>query len=203
MFEFFGRGKNKAAKSVTDPGPSTSPQTVQLGATQMEMVRMTLHGVLKLYGIPGTWIAGEVIPVHIPGKGPALLLQLEVRHWHDALVLHAPALEAALLDGLRRFDPRADQTHYLFAWKFSPDCGCPHFHVPQADFWSTSERIVLAPIAAPVAPAVVPATIPAVVPAVTPAEALKAHFDLPMTASDRGDDDEDHGFAPTQIREGP
>lgn len=190
MFEFLGRGKHKTGKSSSDNGPSTMPQTVQLHATQIEMVRMTLHGVLKLHGIPGTWIAGEVIPVHIPGQGEALLLQLEVRHWHDALVLHAPALERALLDGLRRFDPRADQTRYLFSWKFSPDCGCPHIHVPQADFWRTSERVVLAPIAAPVPPA-------------APAAAPRAHFDLPMDASDQGhDDDEDHGFAPTQIREG-
>lgn len=191
MFEFLGRGKRQNDKSSGDNGPSTMPQTVQLSATQIEMVRMTLHGVLKLHGIPGTWVAGEVIPVHIPGQGEALLLQLEVRHWHDALVLHAPALEHALLDGLRRFDPRADQTHYLFAWKFSPDCGCPHIHLPPADFWRTSERVVLAPIAAPATPPAASAAAP------------KGHIDLPMDASCQDDDhDDDHGFAPTQIREG-
>ena len=174
MFEFLGRGKNKADKSAADTGLSTQPQTVQLNATQIEMVRMTLHGVLKLNGIPGTWIAGEVLPVHIPGQGEALLLQLEVMHWHDALVLHAPAFQQAMLDGLKRFDPHADKTRYLFAWKFSPQCGCPHIHLPEPDFWSGSERVVLAPIAAP-----------------------SAHFDLPD--DDRSDDN--HGFAPTQIHD--
>lgn len=139
MFEFLGRGKNKPGTSADDHGPDTQPQTVQLGATQIEMVRMTLHGVLKLHGIPGSWIAGEVIPVHIPGQGEALLLHLEVLHWHDALVLHAPAFQQAILDGLKQFDPQADQTRYLFAWKFSAQSGCPYLHLPEPGFWTTSE----------------------------------------------------------------
>ena len=116
MFEFLGRGKAKTDKAAADAGPSTLAQTVPLSATQREMVRMTLHGVLKLNGIPGNWIAGEVIPVRIPGQGEALLIQLEVMHWHDALVLHAPAFQKDLLDGLSRFDPHTDRSRYLFAW---------------------------------------------------------------------------------------
>ncbi len=189
MFEFLSRGKNKADKSADDHDPDTHLQTVRLSATQIELVRMTLHGVLKLHGIPGTWITGEVIPVQIPGQGEALLLQLEVKHWHDALVLHAPAFQQALLDGLRRFDPETSQTRYLFSWKFSPDCGCPHIHLPESDFWTSSERVVLAPIAAPS-----PQTV-----------AARAHsrvpFDLPRTAADSDRGDDDNGFAPTQIHE--
>ncbi|MEI8156937.1 MAG: hypothetical protein WCH60_08720 [Burkholderiales bacterium] len=188
MFEFLGRGKSKANKSATDTGPSTMPQTVQLGPAQIDMVRMTLHGVLKLNGIPGTWIAGEIIPIHIPGQGEALLLQLEIRHWHDALALHAPAFEQAMLDGLRRFDPQADQTRYLFAWKFAPQCGCPHIHLPQPDFWQTSDHLLMTPVAAPpvtetpvAAPPKPPVTVSAAIP-----------------ENDDGDDD---GFAPTHFRE--
>lgn len=189
MFEFLGRSKPKAERVGTDPGPSTHPQTVQLGATQIEMVRMTLHGVLKMHGIPGTWIAGEVMPVHIPGQGEALLLQLEVMHWHDALVLHAPAFQQALLAGLKRFDPHAVPTRYLFTWKFSPQCGCPHHHLPAPEYWINSERVVLAPVATPVsAPAAAPSPPPA-----------RKPFDLPSTAAD--DDDDDHGFAATQVHD--
>lgn len=187
MFDFLGLGKTKADKLADDHGPDTHPQTVQLNATQIEMVRMTLHGVLKLHGIPGTWISGEVIPVRIPGKGEALLLQLEVKHWHDALVLHAPAFQQALLDGLRRFDPQTSEARYLFTWKFSPECGCPHIHMPEPDFWTTSERVVLAPIAAPSAH-----TLAARARGTT-------HINLPQDINS-GDDD-DHGFAPTQIHE--
>ena len=105
MFDFLGRGKHKTDPSSTDNGPTTLPQTVQLSPTQIDMVRMTLLDVLRIHGIAGTWITCEVIPTHIPGQGEALLLQLDVKHWHDALVLHAPAFQEAMLDGLHRFDP--------------------------------------------------------------------------------------------------
>jgi len=188
MFEFLGRGRSKAEKSVPDAGPSTMPQTVQLSATQREMVRLTLHGVLKLHGIPGSWIGGEVIPVHIPGQGNALLLQLEVMHWHDALVLHAPALQQALLDGLKRFDPQAEKTRYLFTWKFSPGCGCPHTELPEPSFWNTSAPVKLGPVSS------------ATVHVIDPPAPAKAPFNLAPTPLD-DDDDDDQGFAPTQIHD--
>lgn len=185
MFEFLGRGKHKSGKSGDDHGPSTQFQTVQLSATQVEMVRMTLDGVLKIHGIPGTWITGEVLPVHIPGQGEALLLQLEVMHWHDALVLHAPAFEQAMLEGLKHFDPHAAETRYLFSWKFSSDSGCPHLHLPEPEFWATSKPVVMAPTPAPSAQTLA-------------ARAhANAHFELPHSDGD----DDDHGFAPTQIPE--
>jgi hypothetical protein len=180
MFEFLGRGKAKADKAAADAGPSTLAQTVQLSATQREMVRMTLHGVLKLNGIPGNWIAGEVIPVRIPGQGEALLIQLEVMHWHDALVLHAPAFQKDLLDGLSRFDPHTDRSRYLFAWKFSPDCGCPHTAMPEPGFWNASTSPRLGPVAASA-----PRSVPRPKPAPTPGN----------------DDDDDNGFAATQMSE--
>jgi hypothetical protein len=136
MFDFLGRGKHRADKAAADTGPSTMPQAMPLSATKLEMVRMTLHGVLKMNGIPANWIAGEVIPLHIPGQGEALLLQLEIMHWHDALILHAPILQHELLEGLKRFDQQSDSTRYLISWKFSPDCGCPHTQLPAPTFWN-------------------------------------------------------------------
>lgn len=206
MFDFLGRGKHKTEKSSTDDGPPTLPQTVQLSPTQIDMVRMTLLDVLRIHGIAGTWITVEVIPMHIPGQGEALLLQLEVKHWHDALVLHAPAFQEAMLDGLHRFDSNADHTRYLFTWKFSPDCGCPHVHLPKGDFWRTSERAVLAPTATPPNDAAPPPVAATPTPSATPTSSAspppaapsKSHVDLPM----EDDDDDDHGFAPTQIHDG-
>ena len=139
MFEFLGLKKSKPGKAGEDHGADTQPQTVQLDASRIEVVRMTLDGVLKLHGIPDTWLTVEAVPVRIPGQGEALLLQLEVKHWHDGMVLHAPALEQALLGGLRGFDPEGEETRYLFSWQFSPQCGCPHTHLPEPDFWTTSD----------------------------------------------------------------
>ena len=193
MFEFLGRGKAKADKSAVDAGPSTLAQTVSLSATQREMVRMTLHGVLKLNGIPGNWIAGEVIPIRIPGQGDALLIQLEVMHWHDALVMHAPAFQRELLEGLSRFDPQADNTRYLFSWKFSPGCGCPHTDMPEPGFWSAPATPVLAPVAVG---AVQPDRAPDPAPAPN-----RTPFNLAATDTHDDDDDDDHGFAATQIND--
>lgn len=189
MFEFLSRGRAKADR--TDPGPSTMPQTVQTNATQRDMARLTLHHILKHHGIPAHWIAGELVPIHIPGQGDASLLQLEIMHWHDSLVLHAPALQQELLAGLRRFDPATSGTRYLFTWKFSPDCGCPHTQLPEPGFWSAP--------ASPAAPAPMTAAAPAVASPPPPLTAASIPFDLPVGHDH--DDDDDHGFAPTQIHD--
>ena len=204
MFEFLGRGKNKTAKAAIDTGPSTMPQTVQLGPTRIEMVRLTLHGVLKLNGIPANWVAGEVIPIHIPGQGEALLLQLEIRHWHDALVLHAPALEQALLNGLRGFDPYADEARYLFTWKFSSQSGCPYVHLPIPVFWQTSDRFVMTPVAPPAREAVAPVPLVADVPAVLSAPVAApsaANATPPPVALLEDDEYDEDGFPRTHIRD--
>ncbi|MBK6323195.1 MAG: hypothetical protein IPF38_13760 [Burkholderiales bacterium] len=174
MFEFLGRHKSKGGKTAPDHGPSTMPQTVQSDVTQRDLARLTLHHILKGHGIPADWVTADLAPVHVPGQGDALLMQLEIMHWHDALVLHAPTLQQEMLDGLLRFDPTSNSAHYLFTWKFSPDCGCPHTHMPDPDFWIKEGALQ----AAKTAPA---ANIP---------------VDLPTSNEN---DDDDHGFAPTQI----
>jgi len=182
MFDFLSRGRAKADRA--DHGPSTMPQTVQTNSTQRDMARLTLHHILKHHGIPAHWIAGELVPIRIPGDGEAVLLQLEIMHWHDSLVLHAPALQEELLQGLRRFDPATNGTRYLFTWKFSPDCGCPHTQMPEPGFWTGVQPAALA-ASAPLPPG--------------PLDASQIPFDLPDSAAPAEDDN--HGFAPTQIHD--
>lgn len=188
MFEFLGRHKSKGGKTAPDHGPSTMPQTVQSDVTQRDLARLTLHHILKHHGIPAQWVAADLAPVHIPGQGDALLMQLEIMHWHDALVLHAPALQQELLDSLRRFDPTSNSAHYLFAWRFSPDCGCPHTQLPEPGFWGKGQA---SPAAAPPASALATAPQP-------PLDAADIPFNLP---SPNDSDDGDHGFAPTQLHD--
>lgn len=193
MFDFLGRGRPKTTRQATAATTPRTPAVAPPSATQREVVRLTLHNVLRRNGIPGNWIACEAVPIQLPSHGQALLLQLVVMKWHDALTHYAMALQQEILDELKQFDPHLDPAKYLFSWKFSPDCGCPHRQLPEAGFWSANA----AP--APVLNAVA-ATTPTPVPAVP---ATKPKFDLPTTAADlrKADDDEDddHGFAPTQI----
>lgn len=175
MFEFLSRGRAKGDKKEPDVGPSTMPQTMQFSATQRDMARLTLQHLLRHHAIPAQWIRGELVPIHIPGEGDALLLQLEILQWNDALVLNAFALQNELLQGLRRFDPATNGTRYLFSWKFHPDCGCPYTALPDAAYWRTQTESTQAPAAVASPP-------------------LPAHVAEPEPA------DDDHGFAPTQLR---
>ncbi len=217
MFEFLGRGRAKSDKpGGDDPGPSTMPMLgVPTSATLREMVRFALHNVLKLNGIPSDWLSGETVPVHIPGQGDALVVQLEIMQWHDTLVLHGPALQRELMEELRRFDPDADASRYLFVWKFSPESNCPHTRLPQPDFWVKIAAHASAPTAkeaakdaAPVAPATTAASAPTPSAAAVPAKAPKAGKASASSkaAAAKADehhdhDDDDHGFAPTEIRD--
>lgn len=191
MFDFLGRGRPKTAKQAATATTQRTTAMVQPSATQREMVRLTLHNVLRHNGIPGNWIACEAVPIQLPNHGQALLIQLVVLKWHDALMHYGMALQQGILEGLKQFDPHLDPAKYLFSWKFAPDCGCPHRQLPEPGFWS--EDATSAPLLNTVT-----ATTPAAV-----APATKSKFDLPPTAADLrkvdDDDEDDHGFAPTQI----
>lgn len=195
MFDFLGRNRHKTKKQALVAHPSP-PHPGQMSANQREMVRLTLHNVLKHHGIPGNWIACEVIPLPAPNPGNALLIQLVVLHWHDALMRYHLALQQAVLAGLKRFDATADAAKYQFGWKFSPDCGGPASPLPEPGFWSPPTAHSTP------TPTVDAATIPkpSMAAAAAPAPS-KPKFDLPQTAADLRDDDDDHGFASTQIND--
>lgn len=198
MFDFLGRSRPKTKKQAPAAHPPP-PHSGQMSANQREMVRLTLHNVLKHHGIPGNWIACEVAPIPAPNHSDALLIQLVVLHWHDALMRYALTLQQAVLAGLKRFDASADASKYQFSWKFSPDCGGPATPLPESSFWSTPTPNTAH---SPPAPTVNAATIPkpSMAAAAAPAPS-KPKFDLPPTAADLRDDDDDHGFASTQIND--
>jgi len=197
MFEFLGLNRNKTDKASATAEAATEPFAEPLSATQREMVRLTLHNVLKRHGIPAQWIAADLTPVMIPSQGQALLLQMTVMKWHDALMLYAPALQHELLESIKRFESGADHGKYLFAWKFAPDCGYPYTGLPKPEFWSAAPSLAAKPTSASAAIPLVAAAMAVSVGAVA-APIVKPKFDLPKTAADE-EDDSASGFAATQI----
>ena len=199
MFQFLGRGRSKKGDThaVAAPSKAAPLPVAQPSATQREMVRLTLHNVLRYNGIPNNWIACETVPVQLPNQGQALLLQMVVLQWHDALMHYAVALQQSILDGLNKFDPQSGASKYLFSWKFATDCGCPYTQLPDPSFWLAQAAPPSAPAPAFVSTSPIPAT------TTMPAAPAKPKFDLPVTAADlgRSDEDDDHGFAATQINE--
>lgn len=199
MFDFLSRGRSKPPTTAEHPRPTHAAPVPPPSAAQREMVRLALHSVLRNKGIPGNWLTCEIIPVQIPGQGEAVLVQLVVLKWHEALMRYAPALQVGMIDGLKHFDANASATKYHFSWTFAPDCGYPHSQFPEPSFWSTS--VAPAPIGSslPIGGAVSAAAVVAA--ASTPS---KPKFDLPPTAADlrnSNDEDDDHGFAATQIND--
>lgn len=197
MFDFLSRGRPKstAPAAASAPNAATPPPS----AAQREMVRLALHSMLRHKGIPGNWLSCETTPMHIAGQGDAVLVQLKVLKWHDALMHYAPALQQALIEGLTHFDANATASKYHFSWVFAPDCGNPHAQFPEASFWHPSTAGPT--IAHPIATAQTTAT---PIGSTSTAAATKPKFDLPATTADlrnAQDEDDDHGFAATQIND--
>jgi hypothetical protein len=182
MLEFlgFGRSKNEVHDN-TDTIPATRPMPGEYPTpTQREMVRLTLHTLLKRHGIPATWLSAEMGAFPTGFDPEAILIQLVIQHWHPGFGLYAPALQSELMDGLKRFDPAANATRYHIHWKFAAESGCPHNALPDSSYWTSP-----APVAA----------------AVLQMQAMPAHkpkFDLPDPDDD---DDSDNGFAATQMHD--
>ena len=194
MFDFLSRGNPKASNSAKEARAAVSrTKSAPPSAAQREMVRLTLHSVLRQRGIPGNWLTCETIPVQIAEQGEAVLVQLVVLKWHDALMQYAPALQQGMLESLKQFDSSASASKYHFSWTFAPNCGCPYTQFPEPSTWNASTTP--APMAAIQAISAASAVRPT---------ATKPKFDLPATAADlrkHDDDDDDHGFAATQIND--
>lgn len=197
MFEFlFGRSRKNLKSTVVIEPVGVQPKKNDI---RLEMIRLALKSVLRRYGIPIHWIGCEIEPMAPSGDSDALLIQLVLLKWHDALMRYAPELQKQFLTEIQFFDNSEQAATFLIVWKFAPDCGCPHDKLPEAGFWAASAE-------EPVPPAQsVPATPPvtAAAPAVTlvaPAAVLPAaKFDLPKSKLD--EDEGDDGFPATQIFE--
>lgn len=179
MLEFlgFGRSKNDVHDNA-DTIPATRPMPGEYPTpTQREMVRLTMHTLLKRHGIPASWLSAEMGAFPTAHDPEGILLQLVILHWHPGFGLYAPAIQNELMDGLKRFDPAANATRYNIHWKFAAEAGCPHTTLPEMGYWTR------------------PTPLPAAVP---PMPALKPKFDLPDLGED---DDSDNGFAATQMHD--
>jgi len=189
MFKFLGLGRATTTHSEDHPPkPETgSPGSQRLQhEKQREMIRLALSAVLRRHGIASQSLDCEVIPMTRAGVPDVMLTQLVLRQWHDGLVHYAPALQAELFKEINLFDKSASQSNFLFVWKFAPDCGYPNGKLPESGYWvnpalGVAEHDALGPpLVATAKPAITTQT-----------------FDLPRSELD--DDDNDQGFAATQI----
>lgn len=134
MLKMFGFGK--APPTAASASTSTTRQTTE----QRELVRMALHDTLRKHGLQSGSITCDILPAPAGTKDAATLVLLNVVQWHDALMDYAPALEQELRKTIERIDSSPVPATYNFAWKFAPECGCPHASMPRPDTWATPGR---------------------------------------------------------------
>lgn len=183
MFEFLRRSRARESKSpelAVHPVAEPSGEPPKSHNKQREMIRLALSGVLRRHGIPSQWLGCEVNSVALLGVPDGVMIQLVIYQWHDGLVQYAPALQSELMKEIHLFDKNFSESESLFVWKFAPACGNPSVKLPEPGYWTLlpDKQSTLPPpeVKAPI-----------------------SKFDLPKSDLDE-DNDDDSGFAPTQIR---
>ena len=181
MLEFLGFGKHRHDASDTTISTRTLAAAAP-SASQHDIVRITLQTLLKRHGIGSGWLAAELLPLSGPHEPDAWVIQIAVLHWHTGFGQYAMAIQKELLDNLKRIDQGPHHAPYTVHWVYAPDCGCPYTTIPSAAFWDAS-------------PAELAST-----PAPKPSAKAPKKGKASKAAADGGDED-DTGFAATQMRE--
>jgi hypothetical protein len=173
MFEFFGFGRTRKAQKTEK---------------QADMVRYALTSVLRHRGIAAQSIDCELVPMVRRGAPDVLLTKLVILRWPEGLMRLAPLLEDELFNEIRRFDGSAVASDFIFVWKFAIDSSHATDKVEK----------VSAGVATPEVKNETPALVPTASVTETAAPAPAVKFDLPKSALDR-DEPNDQGFAATMI----
>jgi hypothetical protein len=182
MLEFLGFGKSKGDASDTVISTRTL-SAVAPSAAQRDIVRVALHTLLKRHGIPPNWLAAELLPIASPQEPDAWIIQVAVLQWHTGFGQYLVALQKELLDSLKRIEQGPHHTHYSVHWVYAPECGCPYTALPSAAFWGATAAEL--------------ATEAPKVEAEKPVKTVKTR----AAKAGKPSDEEDDGFAPTQMRE--
>ena len=198
MFEFLGFGRSRKTRAET-----LKPQAVMESGNakssnhkkQREMVRLALNSVLRRHGMASSWIGCEFAALARADAADVMLVQLVVLKWHEGLLRYTPDLQNELLNDMRLSDTSIVPSDFLFVWRVAPDCGYAFGELPGPDYWTAALPVASPDQGATAAPAISAAA--AAISTAAPAKPT-VKFDLPK--SDLDDDDNDHGFAATQIQ---
>ena len=151
MFEFLKLRPGKShAQSASPSVPTQSNRLPSAPALRRDMMRVVLKEILHRHGIPAHWLACDFSTVARSTGVDELHLELSILKWNEQLLRYAPALQAALLHGLNRFDPSTDHAHCKVSWRFADNCGYPYDHLPDPQVWreaaATSTPTASAPV---------------------------------------------------------
>jgi hypothetical protein len=105
------------------------------------MLGLALRDTLTHKGIPAAWLSAEMLLFTSRGREPGIHLRLLIKHWDPRLLLHAVALQNALIVRLLALDPLASDWLMGISWQFAlPDEGpCPP--MPHPGSWTANAEL--------------------------------------------------------------
>ena len=121
---------------------SQSAAAMQSG-TRREMLRVVLRDTLNRHGIPTSWVAAETLNATSRTRPPGIHWRLSIKHWDPRLMLHAVALQNALIRRVQTFDPMAETWLMGISWQFAlPDeTACPP--MPHPGLWTADPHPIV------------------------------------------------------------
>jgi hypothetical protein len=134
-------GESVAADShdSKDAVPSRSHTSTSGTVTTRDLCVVILRDTLRMYGIPLEWVAIEVINLSKHAAIVRLQINFVILHWHEGLLMYAPALQKQFLESLQNFDPVTDHSKHSVCWKFSAKCNCPFTEIPGPSYWEMAQ----------------------------------------------------------------
>lgn len=117
--------------STSRPDPTGSQ-----GRTRRELLRVVLRDTVNRHGIPGSWLDGEVLVSTSRTGERGIHWRLVVKHWDPRLLLHAAALQQALIKRLTTFEPLASSWLTGISWQFAAPDDAPLPAMPHPGSWT-------------------------------------------------------------------
>jgi hypothetical protein len=114
--------------------------TVNGDVSTRSLVPIALEEALRSLKIPESWVHSDVREPQFPNPFSGLDIQLNVAHWSDTLALYAPLVESEIRNRLEWYQPTANHSRHVFAWRYMPQCGYPHTAIPDDTVWENPQK---------------------------------------------------------------
>jgi hypothetical protein len=130
--------------------PSQQPSSSgSQSRTRRELLRVALRDTVNRHGIPGAWLDAEVLVATSRSGERGIHWRLVVKHWDPRLLVHALAIQEALIKRLTTFEPLASDWLTGISWQFATPDDSPVPAMPHPGSWTDPSPARLAIVPTP------------------------------------------------------
>jgi hypothetical protein len=137
MFNVFKRKQSPSGNSQANAVDTDFLATRQDKVDIIGLVPIVWREILRMHGIPPSWVACEIGVSKMPSLHVVTDINLVVLHWNEQLLRYAPALEKELFTGLQQYELNADKLRLSVSWRFAANCGYPYAGLPEHIVWES------------------------------------------------------------------